>query len=110
MIRLFKKLIAKKSTRLTENEKREIRDFIQQKYSLKLSRKKYSKYVYLYSKYAENEMTMYDATFEVAENIERFVYFIYGYNAYYKHKKKLKEKHFYNENMEKHQKITILGN
>ena len=49
---------------------------------------------------------MYDATFDVAENIERFVYFIYGYNAYYQHKKKLKEKHLYNENMEKHQKIT----
>ena len=92
MIRLFKKVINnKKSNRLKTREISEFREFIEKKYGLKISRKKYNKYVYLYSKYSKNEMTMYDASFDISENIERFVYFIYGYNAYWKHRKSFKE-------------------
>jgi hypothetical protein len=86
MIRFFKK-----STPFKTREISDFREFIEKKYGLKISRKKYNKYVYLYSKYTNNKMTMYDATFDIAENIERFVYFIHGYNAYWQHRKSFKE-------------------
>ena len=41
MIRLFKKLIVKKSTRFKTREISEFREFIEKKYGLKISRKKY---------------------------------------------------------------------